>query len=439
MSMAFIWQSVEELQERGGSLFFDGCSVADLASQFGTPLYAYSETRLRKNYRRLHDAVRRHCDAYEIYYALKVNGNPSIVEVLSSEGAGADCASLQEVAIAQEAGIPPHRILFSGAYISRDELARAVELGIQINLAETCHLEELARTGPPALLSFRINPGDSLAQPDTEFVLAGCDSKFGITPEEAVVAYARAAQLGVKQFGIHAMASSNVLDVEYFDRLLAFVCRVASMVSARTGIDFQFVNIGGALGVPYRMEQQALDVTALGRRLAATLRQSLPGVRLRLIQEPGRYLAADAGILLTRVTSIKRAAETFVGVDAGMNTLVRPAMYGAYHHIVYPADLRLPHDMPVNVVGQICEARDVIARQRPLPRSIAVGDVLALLDAGAYGFAMSSRFHAKPAAAEVLVCEGAAELIRVRPGIPELFGNTRRASWLRPEPEMQVG
>jgi diaminopimelate decarboxylase len=437
--MSFIWQSVKELEERGGALFFDGCSVVDLAKQFGTPLYVYSENRLRRNYRRLRDAVRHHYDAYEIYYALKVNGNPSIVEVLSSEGAGADCASLQEVAIARQAGIPPDRILFSGAFISCEELATAVELGIQVNLAETCHIEELARTGPPALLSFRINPGDSLDLPNSEFVLSGGDSKFGITPEDAVAAYARAKQLGVQKFGIHAMARSNVLDVEYFDQLLAFICRVARDVAARTGIDFQFVNIGGALGVPYRSGQQALDVGALGRRLAATLRQSMGGARLRLIQEPGRYLAADAGILLARVTSIKRAAETFVGIDAGMNTLVRPAMYDAYHHILYPADVRLPHDTPVNVVGQICEARDVIARQRPLPASIAVGDVLALLDAGAYGFAMSSRFHAKPAAAEVLVCDGAAELVRVRPGVQELFGGTRRASWLKAEAALQAG
>ena len=437
--MAFIWQSIEELEERGGALYFDGCSVVDLASEFGTPLYVYSETRLRKNYRRLRDAVRSHFDDYDIYYALKVNGNPSVVEVLSTEGAGADCASLQEVAIAREAGIPLDRILFSGAFISRDELAAAVDLGVQVNLAESCHLEHLASVGPPALLSFRINPGDSLAMPGTEFKLAGCDSKFGITPEEAVVAYARAKELGVTRFGIHAMASSNVLDVEYFDRLLAFLCGVALDVSARTGIEFQFVNIGGALGVPYRQDQQSLDVSSLGHRLVATLREQLPGARLRLIQEPGRYLAADAGILLTRVTSVKRGAETFIGVDAGMNTLVRPAMYGAYHHIVYPLDVRLPHDTPVHVVGQICEARDVIARERPLPGSVEVGDVLALLDAGAYGFAMSSRFHAKPAAAEVLVREGAAELIRVRPGGPALFVGTRRASWLRPEPELRAG
>ncbi len=437
--MAFSWQSIEELEERSGALFFDGCSVVDLAKEFGTPLYVYSETRLRKNYRRLRDAVRSHYDIYEIYYALKVNGNPSIVEVLSTEGAGADCATLQEVAIAREAGIGPDRILFSGAFISREELAQAVDLGIQVNLAETCHLEQLASIGPPALLSFRINPGEALTEPGTEFKLAGSDSKFGITPEQAVAAYDRARQLGVTQFGIHAMASSNVLDVEYFDRLLSFLCGVALMVSARTGIEFQFVNIGGALGVPYRQEQQALDVATLGRRLAATLRQRIPDATLRLIQEPGRYLAADAGILLTRVTSVKRGAETFIGVDAGMNTLVRPAMYGAYHHIVYPSDVRLPHDLPVHIVGQICEARDVIARERPLPRSVDVGDVLALLDAGAYGFAMSSRFHAKPAAAEVLVRDGAAELIRVRPGLPELFGGTRRASWLRPQPELRAG
>lgn len=437
--MSFIWQHVEELEEHNGALFFDGCSVLDLAREFGTPLYVYSENRLRKNYRRLRDAVQAQCDTYEIYYALKVNGNPAIVEVLRTEGAGADCATLQEVGIAQEAGIARERILFTGAYISRDELARAVELGIQVNLAETCHLEHLARIGPPALLSFRINPGDAVAPPDSEFKLAGSEAKFGITPEQAIAAYSRAKQLGVKRFGIHAMASSNVLEVDYFDRLLTFVCTTARMIAERTGIEFEFVNLGGALGVPYRAEQRALDVAALGRRLGPTLKQLMPGAKLRLIQEPGRYLAADAGILLTRVTSVKRTNEIFVGVDAGMNTLVRPAMYGAYHHILFAADVRLPLDTPVHVVGQICESRDVIARERPLPSAVDVGDVLALLDAGAYGFAMSSRFHAKPPAAEVLVCNGAAELIRVRSGLEELLDGTRRPSWLRPESARRVG
>jgi diaminopimelate decarboxylase len=437
--MSSIWQCIEELEERNGALFFDGCSVVDLAHSFGTPLYVYSENRLRKNYRRLRDALQAQYDAYEIYYALKVNGNPAIVDILRTEGAGADCATLQEVAIAQQAGIAPARILFTGAFVSRDELARAIELGIQVNLAETCHLEQIAQLGPPALLSFRINPGDALTVPGGEFKLAGCDAKFGITPEAAVAAYSRAKQLGVTRFGIHAMASSNVLEVDYFDGLLTFVCEAARMISARTGIEFEFVNLGGSLGVPYRADQRALDVVAMGRKLGATLRQLMPGAKLRLIQEPGRYLAADAGILLTQVTSVKHTDETFVGVDAGMNTLVRPAMYGAYHHILFPADVRLPLDTPVHVVGQICEGRDVIARLRPLPGAVGVGDVLALLDAGAYGFAMSSRFHAKPPAAEVLVCNGVAEVIRARPGLEELLGGTRRPSWSQREPARRVG
>lgn len=437
--MSSIWQRVEELEERDGSLYFDGCSVVDLADKFGTPTYVYSESRLRKNYRRLRDALREHCDNYEIYYALKVNGNPAVVEVLRTEGAGADCATLQEVAIARQAGIAPERILFTGAYISREELAKAVALGIQVNLAETCHLEELATIGPPALLSLRVNPG-KLAPSDCEFNLGGAGVKFGISPEEAVHAYARAKQLGVTRFGIHAMAGSNVLEVEYFERLLTFVCETAKMIMEKTGIEFEFVNLGGSLGVPYKAEQQPLDVASMGRRLGAVLRALMPNKpKLRLIQEPGRYIAADAGLLVTRVTSVKHGEESFIGVDAGMNTLVRPAMYGAYHHILYPADLRRPLDTPVHIVGQICESRDVIARDRPLPSGIQVGDVLALLDAGAYGFVMSSRFHAKPPAAEVLACSGLAEVVRARPDIEELLGGTRRPSWLSFERARQVG
>jgi diaminopimelate decarboxylase len=435
--MTPIWQRVEELEERDGVLFFDGCSAVELARRFGTPLYVYSENRLRKNYRRLHDALRGQHEPYEIYYALKVNGNPAVVEVLRTEGAGADCATLQEVAIALQAGVPRERILFTGAYISREELAQAVELGIQVNLAETCHLEAIAGVGPPALLSFRVNPGRSMAPSDCEFNLG--DGKFGISPEEAVAAYGRARQLGVRRFGIHAMAGSNVLEVEYFERLLAFACEMALEIKARAGVELEFVNLGGALGVPYRESQRGLDVAAMGSRLGAILKKMMPGARLRLIQEPGRYLAADAGILLSRVTSIKRGASTFVGIDAGMNTLARPAMYGAYHHILYAADLRLPADRPAHVVGQICEARDVVARDRPLPAAVAVGDVLALLDAGAYGYAMSSRFHAKLPAAEVLARDGAAELIRTRPELGEVLAGTRRPSWLPAEGAGRVG
>lgn len=437
--MKLPWQRVEELEDRDGVLYFDGCSVPELARTFGTPTYVYSESRLRQNYRRLRDAVRTHYDGYEIYYALKVNGNPALVEVLRSEGAGADCATLQEVEIARHAGVPAERILFTGAFISRDELARAVQLGIQINLAELCHLEELATIGPPRLLSIRVNPGEALDVADCEFKLGGAGAKFGVPLEQAIAAYARARQLGVTRFGIHAMAGSNVLEVDYFVRLLELVCEAARTVTERTGIELEFVNLGGSLGIPYRDEQKALDVAEMGRRLGAVMRARMPGARLRLIQEPGRYLAGDAGVLVTRVTSTKRDAEAFIGVDAGMNTLVRPAMYDAYHRVLWADDLRAPGDTPTHVVGQICESRDVLARSRPLSAAIKPGHVLAVLDAGAYGYAMSSRFHAKLPAAEVMVRAGAAELVRERPELPEVLAGTRRPSWLTREPARQVG
>lgn len=437
--MKLPWQRVEELEDRDGVLYFDGCSIPELARTFGTPTYVYSESRLRQNYRRLRDAVRTQYDGYEIYYALKVNGNPALVEVLRSEGAGADCATLQEVAIARHAGVPAERILFTGAFISREELAQAVQMGIQINLAELCHLEELATIGPPRLLSIRVNPGEALELADCEFKLGGAGAKFGVPLEQAIGAYARAHQLGVTRFGIHAMAGSNVLEVDYFVRLLELVCEAARTVTARTGIEFEFVNLGGSLGIPYRDEQKELDVAEMGRRLGAVMRARMPGARLRLIQEPGRYLAGDAGVLVTRVTATKREAEAFIGVDAGMNTLVRPAMYDAYHRVLWADDLRAPADTPTHVVGQICESRDVLARGRLLSATIKPGHVLAVLDAGAYGYAMSSRFHAKLPAAEVMVRAGAAELIRARPEPAEVLAGTCRPSWLTREPARQAG
>ena len=236
--MAFIWQSIEELEERGGALYFDGCSVVDLASEFGTPLYVYSETRLRKNYRRLRDAVRSHFDDYDIYYALKVNGNPSVVEVLSTEGAGADCASLQEVAIALEAGIPLDRTLFSGAFISRDELAAAVDLGVQINMARAAPSSIWRASARPrccrSASTGRV-PHDAGHRVQARRLRLQVRHHAG----EGSSDYARAKELGVPGSASNAMAelqrATGVLR-----SAAAFTVRGRARLSARTGIEFQF-------------------------------------------------------------------------------------------------------------------------------------------------------------------------------------------------------
>ena len=421
------WQSVAELENREGILHFDGCDVRDLAEQFGTPLYVYSENRLRENYQRLIQAYRKEYPRFKAYYAVKSNNNPAIIKVLASEGAGADTACVAEILMAQGAGIPSEDILYSGVYNSDRDLRYAVENQVRLNLEDISQLERLKNIGVPEFLCFRINPG--IGSSGTEgLIFAGPDAKFGIIERDIEKAYARAKELGVKKFGIHMMTGSNILTPHYFEEVVERLLDIAGPMAQKLNITFDFIDIGGSLGVPYHPDQQELDIEAVAKNVVAKLRQKLSEYQMGeplLLHEPGRYLVCDAGILIAGVTSIKQSEKRFVGLDAGMHTLMRPALYDAYHHILYANDLNAPCNHLVNVVGQVCENTDIFAKDRLLPAQINIGDLLVLLNVGAYGFCMSSQYNSQPRAAEVLVSNGKAELIRERETYQNLIQGTR--------------
>ncbi|MBP9840817.1 MAG: diaminopimelate decarboxylase [Simkaniaceae bacterium] len=400
---------------------FGGYPLEELAAQFGTPLYVYDQARIEDNYHRLMQAYRERYPHFEIFYAIKANNNPAIVKTLADLGAGADASCIEEILLAKLAGVPPKKILFTGVYSTKEQLRRAAELNVILNLEDISQIEWLDKM--PEFISFRVNPG--IGQGGKEgLIFAGPDAKFGVPESQIKEAYRLAKAKGAKRFGIHMMTGSNILDVAYFESIVDRLLMIMIPIAKELKISFEFIDIGGSLGVPYEKGVLPLDIEEVAERVTQKIKAS-PFNGATILHEPGRYLVADAGILLTRVASIKRAEKTFIGIDAGMNTLLRPALYKAYHPIDYVNQFTLPHDQQVNVVGQICENTDVIAQGRFLPKEIKVGDLLSIGVVGAYGFCMSSQYNTRPRAAEVLIRKGIPYLIRERETFDDLVAKTR--------------
>ncbi len=423
MFFVVFWKSVKELENRNGELFFDGCSVVELAQKYGTPLYVYSENRIRENYNRLVTAYKKYYPKFKVYYAIKANNNPALVNILRQQGCGADCSCVPEIMIARKAGVPEENILYSGVYNSNEELEYALKTNARINLEDLSQLERLAKMKIPDFLCFRINPGMG-GKGSEGFVFSGPDAKFGIIERDVKKAYFKAKELGVKKFGIHMMTGSNILSPDYFEEIVEKLLNIAGPISKELGIKFDFIDIGGSLGVPYTLEQNEIDIGLVAKKVVKKLKEKLLEYGMGepyLIHEPGRYLVCDAGILVASVTSIKNGYKKFIGLDAGMHTLLRPALYNAYHHILYANNLDATANEKVNVVGQVCENTDQLAKDRMLSSKIKVGDTLAFLNTGAYGFGMSSQYNTRPKAAEVLVSNGKSEIIRERESFDDLI------------------
>lgn len=421
----------EPFENRKGTLYIDGVSAADLV-EYDTPLYVISEMRIRNNFHRVREALIRNYKKTRIYYACKANTNLSVLKILESEGAYLDAVSPGEVYLALKAGFSPDRILFTGTSVRNDELQDLLNAEIDINVDSISQLNRILELGKPDLLSFRINPQVGAGHHD-HCITAGKNAKFGIWEDQAVNTYLKAKKAGVKKFGIHMHIGSGILNTEPFALALDKLLGIVKMIHDHVGINFEFVDMGGGLGVPYRPEEPELDIACFSDILLSLFKKRAREWGLGepiFCVEPGRYLVADASVLLTKVNTIKEnPCKKYVGVDAGFNTLVRPTMYGSYHHIVVANKLDEPEKEVYDVAGPICESGDLIAKDRKLPE-IKEGDVLAVLNAGAYGFAMSSQYNSRPRAAEVLVNDGKVALVRTREKNKDLARNQRFAEWL---------
>jgi len=423
----------EPLENRSGKLYIDGVSAGELVAKFDTPLYVTSEKQIRENYSRLRKALLRNYKKIRIYYAAKANSNLSVLKILETEGSNLDAVSPGEVSMALKAGFSPERILFTGTSVRNDELKFLVDSDVTVNVDSLSQLGRLLSMAVPNLLSVRVNP-EIGAGYHSHVITAGKHSKFGVWAEDALTAYETAKRAGAKRFGIQMHVGSGVLDVEPFVLALENLLSIAKKVHDQVGVEFEFIDMGGGLGVPYKPEDKELDLTLFSDKVLALFKRRIDEYGLGdpfFCVEPGRYLVCDAGVLLTTVNTVKTTPlKKFAGVDAGFNTLIRPTMYGSYHPVLVADKLGSLEEEKYDVVGPICESGDTLAGDRRLPK-IEEGDLLAVLNAGAYGFSMSSQYNVRPRAAEVLVKNGKYTLIRERETFEDLLSGQRVAGWIR--------
>ncbi|HUU89058.1 MAG TPA: diaminopimelate decarboxylase [Candidatus Glassbacteria bacterium] len=415
----------QPLSSEDGILLFDGFNTMDLAEKFDTPLYLISEKRARDNYNRLHDALLQNYDKIRVYYASKANSNLSVLRSLEAEGAFIDAVSPGEIFLALKAGFSPERILFTGTSVRNDELNFIANSNVVVNIDSFSELDRLLLHIVPKTLSVRINPQIGSGHHD-HCITAGPQTKFGLWEKETLRTYAKAKRAGVEKFGIQMHVGSGILNLEpiilAFDNLLS----MAKKIHDKLGITFEFIDMGGGLGVPYKPEENELDLCTFSKRILSLFKKRIVEYNLGtpfFCLEPGRYLVSDASILLTSVNTVKVTPfKKFIGVDAGLNTLIRPSMYGSYHHVLVANKVTSQEKEIYDVVGPICESGDFLARDRLLPK-IEEGDLLAILNAGAYGFAMSSQYNSRPRAAEVLIKNKKCLLVRKRETFDSLVFN----------------
>lgn len=407
---------MREFPVNDGVMTIGGKSAVEIADEFGTPVYVVDEQRVRENYRNIHGAFSRFIDT-KIHYACKANTSLAFLRILEQEGSGIDAVSIGEVLTCLKAGFTPDRIMYTGVSVSDAELKAVADTGVMINVDSACELERLASIAPCSDISFRITPGVGSGH-SAKVTTGNKGAKFGIPLDEVISTYARAKDLGFNIRGIHAHIGSGGQTVEPFMDMMEVLIEIVNELKG-IGIDLEFIDMGGGIGVPYRPQEDEMDVGELAANLTAMIEDETD--IKTLILEPGRYISADACVLLTRINDVKDAGtKKYVGVDAGFNTLVRPAMYDSYHHVAVANKMGKACTDKYDIVGPICESGDYLAHDRVLPDP-QPGDIVAVYDAGAYGFSMSSRYNSRPLCAEVLVNDGKADLIREAETVEDLW------------------
>lgn len=411
---------------RENRLFLGGLAAEDLAHTFQTPLYVYEEEIL---YRQI-DALKESFSEADpdFHYAMKANNNPAILSILKKAGFFIDAVSPFEVRLALEVGFSPNHIIFTGNNTTLDELQYCVSEGVPVNVGSLVELENYGRIAAGGEVALRINP-DVGAGHHHHVITGGPDSKFGVYHNQTKEVFSLLEKYNLKLNGIHCHIGTGILETKDMLEAMEIVLTTAS---AFPGL--QFIDFGGGFGIPYRPESPPLAIKELGAAMARRFEQFANhyGSKPKMKLEPGRFLVAQAGTLLTQVTNIQSTPSWhFIGSDTGLNHLIRPALYGAYHRI-FNASKMEGEKMQAVVAGNICESGDVFTQNAKglEPREITrpkPGDILALCDAGAYGMTLSSQYNMRPRPAEVLVSKGSARIIRTRETYSDLMASFPKA------------
>jgi diaminopimelate decarboxylase len=385
------------------SLPFDEAAIREIACEHPTPFYLYDERGIRANARRLNNAFA-WCAGYREFFAVKATPNPHLLKILKEEGFGGDCSSLPELVLCEKAGITGEAIMFSSNDTPAGEFAAAGELGAIINLDDITHIDFLQQETPlPELICLRYNPGPLRA--GNAIIGRPEEAKYGFTRDQLFDGYRQLQQQGVGRFGLHTMVVSNHLDPQSFIDTARMLFELAVELADTLDIRLEFVNLGGGIGIPYRPEETAVDLECVGDGVLAVYRELIEPAGLdplKVFTENGRMVTGPYGYLITTAIHEKHIYKDYVGVDACMANLMRPGLYGAYHHITVLGKEHAVQETTVDVVGSLCENNDKFAVDRRLPK-IETGDLLVIHDAGAHGHAMGFQYNGKLRSAELLL------------------------------------
>ena len=417
----------------GDQIAIGNIPVTELAAEYGTPTYVYDEQKIRANYRRAYQAFAKHYPDFKMFYAVKCCKNPAIVNIMRQEGAGADCASVNEILLAKSVGLSGENVMFSGNFLSDSDIRQGLESGVIFNLDDISILPRLLKFGTPEMLSFRVNPGYGKSNVGEYVTNAGPGAKFGIHPDQVMDAYRMAKAAGIKRFGAHMMTGSCITDADYFPFVTGLLMDIIGKVAKELQIDFEFIDLGGGLGIPYKPGEPALDLEKAAEKTAEVFRKKTAEYGMKppqLKMEPARFFVGNAGYLIGTVHSIKDSYSRIIGTDIGMNVLARPAMYGSYHHIYVNGKESHPRTK-LGLCGQLCENTDFWVKERDLPADIAEGDLIVVENAGAYGFGMSYQYNGRLRAAEVLVNGDKSMLIRDREQFEDMIRHTHVPEYLK--------
>ena len=388
--------------------------LEDIASHYATPFYLYDEKGIRETARRVNKAFSWN-KGFKEYFAVKATPTPGILKILHEEGCGADCSSYTELLMADAVGFKGDEIMFSSNDTPAEDFQLARKLNATINLDDITHIDFLERVADiPDTVCCRYNPGGHFAIANNIMDNPG-DAKYGMTREQLTEAYKRLMAKGVKHFGLHAFLASNTVTNDYYPELARILFKVAVELKEETGASIEFINLSGGVGIAYRPGQPQNDIMEIGEGVRRAYEEVLVPAgmgNVRLYTEMGRYMLEPYGALVSRVIHQKHIYKEYIGLDACAANLMRPAIYGAYHHITVMGKENAPCDHKYDVTGGLCENNDKFAIDRMLPE-INIGDLVFIHDAGAHGFAMGYNYNGKLRSAELLLKEdGSVEMIR---------------------------
>lgn len=400
---------------KNNDLFFNKPEIEKIKEKYPTPFHIYDEKGIIENVKSLYKYFS-WIRGFKNYFAVKACPNPYILNILKENGSGADCSSLPELILAEKVGLRGEDIMFTSNNTSIEEYKKALELGAIINLDDITHIKFLEENADiPTFICFRYNPGPLRKTNNGNVIGTPESAKYGLTKEQLFEAYNIVKSKGVKRFGLHTMIASNELDPNAFIETAKMLFDLAIELNKKLGIQLEFVNFGGGIGIPYKPGQIPVDLTLVSNEVKKLYEEKIQKsnlAQLRIFMENGRMITGPFGYLITTVIHEKHIYKEYIGVDASMANLMRPGMYGAYHHITVLGKETAPNENKYDIVGSLCENNDKFAIDRMLPK-IEIGDILAIHNTGAHGYAMGFNYNGKLRSAELLKkLDGTIKLIR---------------------------